>query len=131
MAPDSPLAVVFVDLDGFKALNDREGHDRGDQVLVEVARRLVASVRDIDLVVRVGGDEFVVVLPGGDEWLTRRVADRLVEEVRQIPMGEGLVTASAGLACGKAGEMNRLFVEADRAMLEAKARGKDHVVVAE
>jgi diguanylate cyclase (GGDEF)-like protein/PAS domain S-box-containing protein len=130
MDPESLLAVVFVDLDGFKALNDREGHNRGDQVLVEVARRLVASVRDIDLVVRVGGDEFVVVLPGGDEWLTRRVADRLVAEIRQIPIGEGLVTASAGLACGTAREMNQLFVQADRAMLEAKAAGKDHVVVA-
>ena len=130
LAPDDALAVVFIDLDGFKALNDREGHDRGDQLLVEVAGRMAATVREIDVVVRLGGDEFVILLPGGEPASAQRVADRLVEEIRRIGLGQGLITASAGLACGFVRDVRDLFDQADRAMLEAKARGKDHVVVA-
>jgi len=127
---DGRVAVVFLDLDGFKALNDREGHDRGDEVLTEVAKRLLASVREVDVVVRLGGDEFVVVLPDGDRWSAQRVADRLVEEIRRIPMGQGIISASAGLACGMVTDVRQVFEQADRAMLEAKSRGKDLVVVA-
>jgi diguanylate cyclase (GGDEF)-like protein len=128
--PETSLGVVFLDLDGFKALNDREGHDRGDQLLVEVADRMAASVRDVDVVVRLGGDEFVVLLPGGDLPSTQRAADRIVEEIRRVGVGLGSITASAGLSCGLVRDVRILFDQADRAMLEAKARGKDHVVVA-
>src|SRR3954451_23143761 len=78
------IPVVFVDLDGFKAINDRLGHDAGDRLLVEVARRLAASVRSADTVARFGGDEFVVLSPDHtppeeSERLAHRVADAVCE----------------------------------------------------
>jgi diguanylate cyclase len=77
-----PLAALYVDLDGFKALNDREGHGRGDEVLAAVAATLAASLREIDVVARLGGDEFCALLPDTDCVAAAEVADRLRREIR-------------------------------------------------
>ncbi|MFP7721716.1 sensor domain-containing diguanylate cyclase [Lysobacter sp. A3-1-A15] len=122
----SGLAVLYVDLDGFKAANDRAGHDAGDRLLCEVAARLQQALRQRDLVARVGGDEFVVLLPGCEGLpAARAVADALracMERPFSLPDGPINVDASIGIAChpGDGASADALLAHADRAMFEAK-----------
>ncbi len=127
------VAVLFLDLDGFKVVNDTRGHDVGDQVLVEVARRVSALVRRRDLVARFGGDELVVICGGGPDASALHV-DRVaagIERalVRPIDTDAGpvRVTASIGLATGRvdAGDPLLLVQRADAAMYRAKSLGKN------
>lgn len=129
LTDDGRVAVLFLDLDGFKAVNDDLGHDRGDELLVQVASRLTACVRDEDTVARLGGDEFVIVLHGDDaQDHAPRVASRILGLLAQpFQLGAGLVTvgASIGIAEGGAGtEPDTLLREADAAMYLAKDRGR-------
>jgi diguanylate cyclase (GGDEF)-like protein len=99
----SPLAVLMIDLDGFKLINDRHGHADGDRVLRNVAAMLKLTVRANDVVARYGGDEFVILMPDTDEEAARLVADRVVKGIRaQVhPLGsggEGTVSCSVGMA---------------------------------
>jgi diguanylate cyclase (GGDEF)-like protein/PAS domain S-box-containing protein len=127
---DDAVGVIFVDLDGFKAINDTVGHDAGDQVLRVVAERLTGMVRASDTVSRLGGDEFVVVLPGiGAVENAVRVAEKILEAVsRVVRFGEEelFVTPSLGIAVwpehGRTAEA--LIRHADHAMYHVKARGK-------
>jgi diguanylate cyclase (GGDEF)-like protein len=121
------VGLLFLDLDGFKAVNDQHGHDAGDAVLVEVAERLTATVRPGDAVVRLGGDEFLVVYElarGQAEGVLARLAARLEREVaRPIDFrGQQLVVGSSvGLAVGQPGQSVEGLVEAaDRAMYQRK-----------
>ena len=120
------LALLYMDLDGFKAANDRGGHEAGDRLLREVAERLQEGLRKGDLVARVGGDEFVVLLPGcGDAKCARKVADDLRARLRpswMLPDGLIQLDASVGVACFPAdgGDPNTLLAHADRAMYAAK-----------
>ncbi len=129
--PASPPAVLFVDLDGFKAVNDTLGHAAGDQLLVAVAGRLTAAVRTGDCVARLGGDEFAVLLGTADDARVRWVADRLLQRLRE-PVGlDGssvTVTASVGGTLAVAGDTpESLLHRADTAMYAAKRDGKDGV----
>jgi diguanylate cyclase (GGDEF)-like protein/PAS domain S-box-containing protein len=125
-------AVLFIDLDGFKLINDTRGHDVGDEVLLQVAGRLRGAVRPNDLVARFGGDEFVVLCAGdGDEGRTARlVADRIAQSLAE-PMltrsGPAFVTASIGIAGGTVckDDPHALLQRADTAMYQAKRLGKD------
>ena len=130
------VAVLFVDLDGFKGVNDAHGHRAGDDVLREVAQRLTSAVRDGDVAGRLGGDEFVVVLTDVrdvDDVLA--VAQRVVEEVAEPIVADGhLVTvgASVGAAVSDGGSEplagpSALLHEADTAAYRAKARGRGRV----
>ena len=99
----SPFAVMVVDLDRFKLVNDKHGHGAGDQVLVEVSRRLTANLRASDLLARIGGEEFLVALPDAGMPLARTVAERLCQAIEERPIrlasGIGLtVTVSIGVA---------------------------------
>ena len=132
----SQLAVMFIDLDGFKAVNDLEGHPVGDLVLAAVARRLVTSVRRGDQVGRVGGDEFVVVaepVDGAEEALG--LARRLREQVcAPITAGDVSVSvdASVGIAIIDAGSdltADEVLRDADLAVYKAKAKGRGQIVV--
>ena len=134
---EEPLALIIADLDDFKSVNDRHGHPTGDEVLREFATTLRESVREIDLAVRWGGEEFVVVLPGtdlaGGVKLAERVRAGLGRRSLIAPNGEQLsVTASFGVAAfdGEARAAG-LLAEADSALYRAKREGKDRVATVE
>jgi two-component system cell cycle response regulator len=142
-APDAAtsLAVLIVDLDRFKRVNDEFGHAAGDAVLVEVARRLAAAVRPADLVARLGGEEFLVALPDTGLAQACAIAERLCEVVQAepvaLPAGGALrITASIGVAVaeiapsGPAVPFQLLLDRADRALLAAKSSGRNQVTVA-
>jgi diguanylate cyclase (GGDEF)-like protein len=132
-----PLAVIVADLDDFKAVNDKHGHPTGDKVLREFAEALKASVREIDLPSRWGGEEFVVVLPGTDEAGGAHVAERIRREfARRVVLassGEQIIsTASFGVVgfAGRGGT-SELLGAADAALYRAKRAGKDRIATAE
>jgi diguanylate cyclase (GGDEF)-like protein/PAS domain S-box-containing protein len=120
------IAVLYLDLDGFKEVNDRSGHDAGDRLLREVAQRLQHGLRQGDLVARVGGDEFVALLPGcRNAEAARAVADGLRASLSPpytLPDGPFQLDASIGIACFPADGTNpeALMAHADRAMYAAK-----------
>jgi diguanylate cyclase (GGDEF)-like protein len=122
------VAVMFVDLDHFKAVNDSYGHATGDQLLVEVADRLSSVVRLADTVARLAGDEFVVVCPGLDELGANALAGRALAALAarfQLDGVEVQLSASLGIAHASAGQDPDAVVDAaDAAMLEAKRRGR-------
>ncbi|MFJ4499332.1 putative bifunctional diguanylate cyclase/phosphodiesterase [Streptomyces sp. NPDC088864] len=137
-AGDAGTAVLFIDLDGFKAANDRLGHQAGDELLVQAARRLQESVRAGDTAARLGGDEFAALITGDGgrgqdarECQVHEIADRLrltLSEPYRIGDGEVRVTASIGVAFAEPGiTPNDLVRNADLAMYRAKAGGKNRV----
>jgi diguanylate cyclase (GGDEF)-like protein len=127
----SKLAVIFIDLDGFKPINDLHGHDAGDALLVEVAERLRAHLRASDLLARLGGDEFLVVLEEVTELApVEIVAKKLLGEMRrpfELPGARVGVTASIGISVfpDDAADGATLMKHADSAMYTAKQAGKD------
>ena len=129
-----PLAVVMIDVDHFKKLNDRHGHDVGDQVLQAVSAELAAGIRAEDVVCRYGGEEFVAILPGASLELAVSRADELrarLQSLRVQARGAVLtgVTVSAGVAVAMDGTPEALLRAADRALLQAKQSGRDRVCV--
>jgi len=133
--PAHPTSVMFIDLDHFKEVNDRFGHAAGDDVLVHTARRLENALRDADVVGRLGGDEFCVVLgPVQGSATPERLAHRIIEELeRPIAIGrvdDVYISASIGIATLQPEEATpeRLLVHADHAMYRAKRTGRRRVV---
>lgn len=131
-----PLGLLLLDLDDFKALNDRHGHAAGDEVLRAVGALIDAAVRDTDLPARYGGEEFAVLAPGTDVEGVTALAEKLRAAIgsASIPCGagDGEVDLSVTVSVGGslyAGNARRLFAEADRALYRAKGEGKDCVVV--
>lgn len=130
------VAVLLLDIDHFKSVNDSFGHDAGDQVLQEFAVRLATNVRAVDLPCRMGGEEFVVVMPGTGLEDARRIADRIRRDIASTPFrvmdGRELlsVTVSVGVAASLAeGDTpEALMKRADEGVYEAKARGRDQVI---
>jgi two-component system cell cycle response regulator len=131
-----PLSFLLLDIDHFKVVNDRRGHQAGDTVLAAVGRLLSAQARKSDVVARWGGEEFVVALTNTDEPGGIVVAERVrlsIEEldVRDADGSRIPVTASVGLACYQRGDSLEVLVDrADRAMYGAKTGGRNRVVVA-
>jgi diguanylate cyclase (GGDEF)-like protein len=126
-----PFALIMVDLDGFKAYNDRHGHLAGDSVLQAVGQAICSAVRDRDLAYRYGGDEFAILIPNTDHDVAMLVAERVGSAVAKVrPANDGSLTASAGVACYPldAASGAALVAAADRALYRAKASGGDRAV---
>ncbi|WP_320044435.1 response regulator [uncultured Desulfobacter sp.] len=130
------MALMMIDIDNFKQVNDTFGHQTGDRVLKAVADTIRANVREIDVCARYGGEEFVVVLPYADQCNGAGIAERIrtaVEEKKDdygVPGGLGHITVSIGLAVcpSDAQQVTELVRCADMAMYEAKHRGKNQTV---
>lgn len=135
--PDVDIALLYIDVDDFKSVNDRYGHRVGDLALAEIGRRIANVCRSGSIVARLGGDEFVVVLSGVDTDEARAIGERVVEAVArplEIPDGPEQVTISAGMAPPTGGREGQRFTtelidRADEAMLYAKRAGRARLVV--
>jgi len=125
-----PLALLYMDLDNFKVINDTHGHQTGDAVLRLVADSMRSSVRHADVVGRLGGDEFAVLMPETDAALADAAAKRLIAGLRNVFKGTPNVTASIGVVSCAATDASTddLLRRADQAMYDAKKSGKDRVV---
>jgi len=134
-----PLSLLMFDIDHFKRVNDKLGHPAGDAVLREVATRLRAGIRALDLPARYGGEEFVLVCPGTGGDAAAGLAERLRGEIAARPISvatagetrEAAVTISAGVAeAGPCDDANALIQRADEALYQAKRGGRNRVCVA-
>ena len=129
-----PLSLAYLDIDSFKTVNDRAGHEAGDRVLISLASVARATVRSIDTVVRVGGDEFVILMPETGDETARPLVDRLRDAFSRAVKVEGVpVTCSIGLASFRRppASVDEMLAAADELMYEAKAGGGDVVRAAE
>lgn len=133
MRADRPLAALLFDVDHFKLVNDRLGHAFGDQVLVEIAVRCRSVLGPADVLARVGGEEFAVLLPRHDEAHAAATAERLRNAMASAPvtglLGSQSITISVGGACARQGEfsIDELLQRADNALYAAKRAGRDCV----
>ncbi|WP_051221959.1 sensor domain-containing diguanylate cyclase [Conexibacter woesei] len=127
-----PVGVVLGDLDHFKAINDADGHQAGDAVLREIAYRWRTALRAYDLAYRLGGEEFVVLLPGATEDEARGLAEKLRRAIAAEPIAGRTVTMSFGVAVSGAGgfDVDTQYRRADEALYMAKHAGRDRVIVA-
>ncbi|MBJ7328569.1 MAG: GGDEF domain-containing protein [Solirubrobacteraceae bacterium] len=133
-ATGEQVSVLVVDLDRFKAVNDDHGHKAGDRVLAEVAYRMRAELRTFDSIYRIGGEEFVVLLPGTDATMAATVAERVRVAVAREPVVGIPMTVSVGVAESRVDERfsyDEVFARGDAALLTAKREGRDRVVVAD
>ncbi|MFO2465230.1 diguanylate cyclase [Pseudomonas sp. 15FMM2] len=123
------LAVIMLDIDHFKRINDQHGHAAGDGVLQELCRRIGSRVRSSDVFCRLGGEEFMVLCPSTDADQAFRLAVELWQSLRSAPMdGVGIVTASFGVASWRFDEAaDSLLLRADSAVYAAKQAGRDRV----
>jgi diguanylate cyclase (GGDEF)-like protein len=131
-AGGEPLSVVMADLDHFKEINDTHGHIVGDQVLHDVATRMVSAARSTDIVGRYGGEEFLIIFEGAARDVARDLAERIRIRVLADPFNENseqlFLTVSLGVAEARPGEgVESLIERADRALYEAKAAGRNRV----
>jgi diguanylate cyclase (GGDEF)-like protein/PAS domain S-box-containing protein len=132
-----PVSTIFVDVDQFKAINDRHGHLQGDEVLRDLGKVLAQNLRDADIVCRYGGDEFVILLPETDAAMAQRTARKLLEAVRSHhfknldnPEECLAVTVSVGVSTlGSGASEDDLIRSADSALYKAKTLGRDRVAV--
>jgi diguanylate cyclase (GGDEF)-like protein len=127
-----PICMLLCDVDSFKDVNDRYGHDRGDAVLRDIAYELRKRLRSFELVYRLGGEEFLVVLPGVTHIEGQEIAERLRSAVEDANPTGIAVTLSVGLATGSGDCVvyETLFKSADEALYEAKGTGRNRVVAA-
>ncbi len=129
---NAPVSMLICDLDHFKEVNDHHGHATGDAVLRDVAYALRKQLRSFELIYRLGGEEFLIVLPGAEADDARILGERLCDSVRDCHTERLEITISVGCATqyGPDLEFKRLFEAADRALYDAKSGGRDQVISA-
>ena len=127
-----PIGVIIGDLDHFKRVNDEHGHAVGDAALVDVAYTLRKELRAFDLAYRIGGEEFLVLLPGGSRDQTAALAEHLRAAIERTPAGGLSLTMSLGVASSEGGtfDYDQVLAMADQALYEAKDEGRNRVAVA-
>jgi diguanylate cyclase (GGDEF)-like protein len=125
----SVVSVLMIDIDDFKKFNDAHGHQKGDQILVEVAALIEKTTRDLDICARYGGEEFAVILPQTDYKAALNIAERIRRRIELTFEKESGITVSIGCAmCPKDGKSaNALVKKADKALYFSKANGKNVV----
>lgn len=127
----APIALLMCDVDRFKAVNDEYGHERGDVVLKEVARVIRRSLRSFELVYRLGGDEFLIVLPGATSMTACKLAETVRRALEAARPGGCEVTVSIGIASARGDvAFEPLFRDADDALYRAKRQGRNRVATA-
>lgn len=133
---DEPVSLLLLDIDYFKRINDTYGHDAGDEVLKEFAQRLIISVRAIDIPCRMGGEEFVVIMPDTDADAAQMIAERVRAQVADtdfgLIQGQSLsVTVSVGVStlAGLGDTAEAMLKRADEAVYEAKQSGRNRVIL--
>lgn len=130
----APIALLMIDIDNFKRVNDTYGHQVGDQVLQEAAARCRLNLRSVDIAGRYGGEEFIILLPGTSREGALAVANRIHQAIRGQPVGTALIilpiSASFGLSTSDSDDLSltALITYADRALYDAKRLGKDRIV---
>jgi diguanylate cyclase (GGDEF)-like protein len=136
MRNDLPLACIMIDLDGFKALNDECGHQKGDELLRLVGKIIQANCRAVDTTARYGGDEFCVLMPHTEPHEAVQVAERIASEFElaasQMEQGEHRVGISIGLAhinLSRPVNAEQLISHADEALYAAKSSGKQRIAI--
>ena len=129
--------AIVLDLDHFKAVNDSHGHDAGDRVLQELAVRIRSTIRNVDMACRVGGEEFVVVLPATDAAVAEKIAERMRKSVGSKAFAAGTaeplnITLSIGVATlvGIEDKVEDIMKRADLALYQAKNEGRNRVISA-
>jgi diguanylate cyclase (GGDEF)-like protein len=129
---ETPLSLVLYDVDHFKKINDTYGHPTGDRVLVQVSKLVAGFIRSIDTLVRWGGEEFAVMLPGCDAEVAQHTAEQLRRAIEQTAFDDvGTVTCSFGVAQHAYGETaEKLMALADAALYRAKLNGRNRVELA-
>jgi len=127
------VSVIVLDLDSFKRVNDTHGHERGDTVLRDAAYEIRKSLRSFELVYRIGGEEFLVLLPGVELTEAVEIAERVRRSVEQARPGDLDLTLSAGVAAASGEDIryDELFRAADTALLAAKRNGRNRVETAD
>jgi diguanylate cyclase (GGDEF)-like protein len=127
-----PVCLILCDVDNFKEINDEHGHDRGDAALRDVAYTLRKQLRSFELVYRLGGEEFLIVLPGMDIGGGQEIAERLRTAVEQAQPAGVPITISLGVSAGHGEQVDydTLFKAADTALYEAKRAGRNRIVAA-
>jgi diguanylate cyclase len=131
-----PLTLAMIDIDHFKPINDNFGHAVGDAVLMAIGAACRSAVRSDDVIGRLGGEEFAMLMPLTDQETAFRIVDRLREAVAAIaiPAHDGRsvsVTISVGMAMFADQQIDKLLLDADRALYLAKERGRNRIVLAE
>ncbi len=129
----TPLSLMMFDLDHFKRINDTYGHPAGDRVLSDLGTLLLNSCRNYDLVARLGGEEFCILMPGLGAEEAYKVAETLrlkISRTIRIPQAEQRVSTSIGVAaCSRDHDCESLLTRADQALYAAKAAGRDRTVL--
>jgi diguanylate cyclase (GGDEF)-like protein len=128
----TPLSMIIFDIDHFKRVNDTHGHQAGDQVLVRLSRLAAGSVRNLDVLARWGGEEFVLLTPGCDIRAAQHAAEKLRQKIATTPFETvGQVTSSFGVAQFEPGDSAQsLIARADEALYQAKGAGRNRVMIA-
>ena len=128
---NSPLTIMMLDIDDFRKVNNQYGHVVGDRVLEEMAAKIKANIRKMDVAGRIGGDEMLIIFPETDLKEAKKIAKRVLKNIREEKIEGIKVTFSSGLYQYKSEQANDLIAKADELMYKAKNKRKNEIIIAE